>query len=125
MIGELEFLVNQMKMNENKLKEKEKKLRVRNKFYLLFFIPFLYMWVILAIGNYYLFHESLLGNIITVILIGIHIYVYIIFINTFLKEAKDEYQSACKAFENSKNKLDKYLIENNYEIADFYKNLSI
>lgn len=122
MISELEFLISQVKTNENKVKEKKKNLILRNKLCILFIIPFCYMWLILVIGNYSLFHESFFGNIITVVFIGIHIYVYVVFTNAFLKDAQNKYENAINALDNAKAELDKYLEENNYKRDNFYKN---
>lgn len=119
----IEFLTKQYKRCIYVLKEKEKKVNLRNKISPLFFITFICTWGALAISSYYIFHNSLLGNIITLILLGANIYVYIIFINAFLEEANNEYKNAQDSLNNIKNELDTYLQKNNYNIDKFYRNI--
>ena len=123
----INFLVKQYKKNLYLLKEKEKKINFRNKISPLFFIFFLYNWGSLIIVDYYMFNNSFLGNVLTLIFLGINVYVYILFGNAFLEEAKDEYEEIQNIIDSIKMDIDTYLEKNKYDtnmIEEFYKNIS-
>ena len=74
-----------------------------------------------------MFNNSFLGNVLTLIFLGINVYVYILFGNAFLEEAKDEYEEIQNIIDSIKMDIDTYLEKNKYDtnmIEEFYKNIS-